>query len=201
MSVRTLVQAFLGAGAAVALIGCLGHASDPGQATPDLGNAVAIDGGVAIISNPDGSLPTPKMVGNMLCEANFTITGTFTPGAARPADVGPGGCWPDGTWTFTLSAPTDNNCADALKTETQYTFKVTRDTDYNDTIVYQNDPTNMYVSAKIGGNEGGALCLAAFMVFSADGKLVTNLRPALQTDNATIAGAADYRVWDTDQRD
>jgi len=59
-------------------------------------------------------------------------------------------------------------------------FKVVEDTDYNDTITYQNDPTNTSLTLKISGGEG-AICTGAFLLFSSDGKTMINLRPALQT--------------------
>jgi len=43
------------------------------------------------------------------------------------------------------------------------------------------------------------VCVGAFLVFSADGKTIWNLRPAMQADN-TINGHGDIKVYDADER-
>ena len=142
-------------------------------------------------------MPAP-VIGNTLCTSQTSFTGTYVQGNAPPADF-EGGCWPDGTWTFTATStrPTARP-AWRRRYESQYVFKVTEDTDYNDTIVYQNDPTNMNFTAKISGGDGG-LCTGNFLMFSNDGKTIWNLKPALHADN-TLNGHGDIQVWDADQR-
>jgi hypothetical protein len=148
------------------------------------------------MATPPGADLTPAPLGTELCEATLSLAGTFVQGDAPPTDF-PGGCWPDGTWTFTATV-TQNGCSSAPQLESQYQFKVVEDADYNDTITYLNDPSNMYVATKISGGEG-AVCTGAFMIYSSDGKTVINLRPAMQADNS-INGQGDYRVYDADQR-
>jgi hypothetical protein len=139
---------------------------------------------------------TPVPLGVELCEASLSLAGTFTQSAAPPTGF-PGGCWPTGSWTFTATV-TMNGCNNAPSLPSQFQFTVVEDTDYNDTITYNTDPNNMYVATKISGGEGG-VCVGAFQIYSADGKTITNLRPAMQADNS-INGAGDYRVYDADQR-
>ena len=131
-----------------------------------------------------------------MCTATISLAGTYTLGNAAPTDF-PGGCWPDGAWSFTATV-TANDCATAPALEAPYNFKVVEDLDYNDTITYMNDPTNIYVSTKISGGEGG-VCVGIFLIYSADGKTVWNLHPAVQADN-TINGQGDVRIYDADQR-
>ena len=152
-------------------------------------------------SNPpqpgaDMAMAPPAPLGMQLCETDLTLTGNYVQGSAPPLDF-PGGCWPDGTWTFSVTVTT-SDCTPTPPMETQYKFSVVEDIDYNDTITYTNDPTNMYVATKISGGEGG-VCVGSFKIYSADGKTIYNLRPAMQAD-LTINGAGDIRVYDTDQR-
>ncbi len=152
-------------------------------------------------SNPpqpgaDMAMGPPAPLGMQLCEATLSLSGSYVQGSAPPTAF-PGGCWPDGMWTFTATI-TNNSCTSAPPLETQYQFKIVEDLDYNDTITYVNDPTNMYVATKISGGEGG-VCVGAFTIYSADGKTVYNLRPAMQADNS-INGAGDIRLYDADQR-
>ncbi len=135
-------------------------------------------------------------LGMQLCDATLAITGSYTQGSAPPSGF-PGGCWPDGTWSFTATV-TQNPCATAPVLAPQYQFKVVEDDDFNDTITYLTDPSNMYVVMRISGGDGG-VCVGGFQVYSADGKTITNLRPALQA-NGTLDGQGDYAVYDTDQR-
>jgi hypothetical protein len=200
---------------ALLLTGCLGSYDGPPPAPPTATDAGMPHNGPADMAHattpkpsdmamkPAPSLPpsTDMAVvygnpGMILCSAQLTLSGTYTQGNPPPTGFA-GGCWPDGTWTFSATV-TSNTCPSAPTLESQYTFKVVEDLDYNDTITYQNDPTNLYVSTKISGGEGG-LCVGAFLIFSPDGKTVWNLRPALQTGNV-LNGAGEYRIYDTDQR-
>lgn len=197
-----------GLGLAILLTGCLGSAPMPGSPMPGPDGGVSgPDGGGRPAqgdmggTNDDGSAPPPAdggAVGTLLCEATLSLSGTYTQGKAPPADHEEGSCWPDGAWTFTATV-VDNNCQSAPKLESQFRFQVVEDDDFNDTITYLNDPGNLYVTTKISGGDG-AICIGAFLIFSADGKTVINLRPALQADNS-LNGQGDYRVYDADQRD
>jgi hypothetical protein len=199
MSMRQMMVGRLVAlGVTFMVSGCLGSypnmsSADGGASAKDGGGGGGGGGGGKDGGGSGDGVPTTA---KELCSADFNITGTWVQGSAPPADF-PGGCWPDGTWTFT-TAVTNNTCPTAPKLEAEYVFKVVEDLDYNDTITYVTDPNNMYVTTKISGGEG-AICTGAFLIFSADGKTVVNLRPALQTGNI-LNGVGDYRVWDQDQR-
>src|SRR4051812_44183271 len=62
-------------------------------------------------SNPpqpgaDMAMGPPLPLGTELCETDLTLAGTYVQGTAPPADF-PGGCWPDGSWTFTATVTTN----------------------------------------------------------------------------------------------
>jgi hypothetical protein len=171
------------------LAGCLGSVSTP--QSPTGGTAVGTDGG-----SLDGGGGGTTSVGTMLCSATLSLVGQWQQGAA-PWSGFPGGCWPDGTWTFTASV-TQNGCASSPSLEAQYRFQVMEDTNYNNTITYLNDPADTSLSLQISGGEGGS-CVGEFLLFSSDGKTVINLRPALQADNS-LNGHGDYQMWTADQR-
>jgi hypothetical protein len=82
----------------------------------------------------------------------------------------------------------------------EYKFQVVEDADYNDTITYLTDPSNIYVPSEISGGEGGGLCAGGFLVFATDGKRTWNFKPVLQNDGVTLQGMGEYRLYDTDQR-
>jgi len=196
MNQRQMMGKWLALGVTFLVSGCLGSVpdmpstADGGTTHKDGGSSSG--GGNGDMSSQSG-IPSTAM---QLCEADFTISGTWVQGSAPPSDFA-GGCWPDGTWTFTTTV-TSNTCPTAPVLEKQYVFKVVEDTDYNDTITYENDPTSTNLTTKISGGEG-AICTGAFLLFSSDGKTMINLRPALQTGNI-LNGVGDYRVWDQDQR-
>src|SRR5579859_1903000 len=126
----------------------------------------------------DLAMAPPAPLGNQLCDVTMTLAGTYTQGNAPPVGF-PGGCWPDGTWTFSATI-TSNTCNPTPSIQAQYKFTVVEDMDFNDTITYNNDPAiNMTAILKLSGGEGG-VCVGGFILFSADGKTVYNLRPAMQ---------------------
>lgn len=169
--------------------GCLN--SQPQSPT---GNSGTTDGGSSGNGSSDGG--AAPFGGTMLCSATLSLVGTWTLGNPQPTDF-PGGCWPDGAWNF-MATMTQNDCTPAPQLAALYRFTVVEDTNYNDTITYLNDPTNMTDSLKISGGEGG-VCVGAFLLFSSDGKTVINLRPAVQADGS-INGHGEYQVWSGDQR-
>lgn len=172
------------------LAGCLN--SQPGSPAPtDGGLATSSDGGSA-----DGGTNGGMSFGTMICSATLSLSGQWVEGNLPPTDF-PGGCWPDGTWSFTATV-TQNGCASQPDLAALYRFQVMEDVDYNVTITFLNDPTNTSASLRISGGEGG-VCGGAFLLFSADGKTMINLRPALQADNS-INGRGEYQVWTADQR-
>jgi len=211
MSLRAIARSFLVLGLSVAVTGCLGSAppggnggsgggGGGGSAGNGGGGGTAGGGGGTGGGGTGGSGGgggSGGVVGNELCTSDLSFTGTYVQGNAPPSDF-EGGCWPDGTWTFTANID-DTTCAAGMAptVQPQYKFTVTEDTDFNDTIVYNTDPSNMNVSLKVSGGDG-AICVGAFLIFSADGKTIWNLRPALETGN-TLDGHGDIQVWDTSQ--
>jgi hypothetical protein len=129
------------------------------------------------------------------CVATLSISGQFTLGLAQPADIF--GCWPVGTWKFAAKVES-SDCQEAPKLESQYSLTVGWDATLEEyTYKYDNDPTYQRVRLKVSSG-GGGLCEGGVTVYSQDGKVVTNLKPALQADN-TINGNGEYEIFTSDQ--
>lgn len=143
---------------------------------------------------PGGSDEDRDEALGIVCKASLAITGTFEEGAPQPPDVF--GCWPVGLWTFTASV-TENQCPDPPQLEAQYQVKVERDAEDNEIYTYMNDPSYERVRLKVTSG-GGGLCEGGFEIYSPDGKILTNLKPALQADK-TLNGFGDYEVYNEDQ--
>lgn len=161
---------------------------------------------------------TPNPLG-IQCTDAFKVSGTFTPGTARPADVG--GCWPAGTWTFSVSLdPSDDAILDitgdkmpdrcgkvagtqAATFKSSYSFVVTRVDDgdgYADSYVMATgqpfqtscaSPGDCVARLKVteGGNRE---CEGGLEIYSADRKQYWNLHPAQDTGVATLDGFGEY---------
>jgi len=193
-------------GLTVASAGCLGSAqsgsgaggggSSAGGGGSAGGSGSAGGGGSAGGSGSAGGGGSVTL-GNQLCESTLAITGTFVQGDPPPADL-EGGCWPDGMWTFTATVTDNGTCPTQPPIPPQFQYKVVQDDDFNDTITYLTDPTNIYTPSSISGGDGG-LCVGEFIIYSSDGKSIFNLRPALQTGNI-LDGQGDWRLYDSDQR-
>lgn len=132
------------------------------------------------------------------CEAAMTLSGTMV-AETQPAEII--GCWPVGTWTFSPTLGT-NGCPTTPPLLSSYSFTGVRDLasaepDYTwiFTVTAPDDPT-AHVSVTSGG---GGVCSAAFMAYSADGKTVTNLHPALD-EAGVLTGQGTYEVHTKDQR-
>lgn len=140
-----------------------------------------------------GSVDDGQTQDELVCSASLTMAGTLAVSAPKPAEID--GCWPIGTWTFTATVG-EHDCSAAPTPLAQYQIKVDRDLasedpDYTWTYEYLTDPS---VTADIGVTSGGGgLCEAIVMLYSADGKTVWNMHPALQADN-TLNGTGDYEV-------
>jgi hypothetical protein len=181
--------------------GCLSATSTPGTGS-DGGGSPGVDGSMGPAPDgggsggQDGSGGTT--IGTLLCESTLSITGTYQQGNAPPSGF-PGGCWPDGIWTFTATVVAGmDGCNGTPDLAQQYQFKVVEDLDYNNTITDLNAAPGAVEGLQISGGDGG-LCIGAFMLYSSDGKTVINLRPALQANNV-LDGHGDYRIYDADQR-
>jgi hypothetical protein len=193
-------------GLAVVAAGCLGSVKSDGGGGGGSGGGSAGSGGGSAGgggsgSGNDGGTSTSDggsiVLGNQLCEATLSIAGTFVQGDPPPSDLG-GGCWPDGLWTFTATMTDNGGCPTLPTIPPQFQYKVVQDDDFNDTITYLTDPTNIFTPSSISGGDG-ALCVGEFIIYSSDGKSIFNLRPALQADNS-LDGQGDWRLYDSDQR-
>ncbi len=135
----------------------------------------------------------------LVCSAALSITGTFAVGTPKP--VGINGCWPIGTWTFRVAVGA-TDCPTAPVPLSEYQIRVDRDVasedpDFAWLYSYLTDPAD--TRAHIGVTSGGGgLCEAEVLVFSADGKTVWNMHPALQADNS-LNGNGDYEIHTANQ--
>ena len=154
------------------------------------------------------------------CTDAFKVTGTFTPGTARPADVA--GCWPAGTWTFSVSLdPSDeaildingdkqpDRCGKVAGTQPAtfkptYSFTVTRVDDgegYADNYMMGQPFTTSCASAgdcvaRLKVTEGGSReCEGGLEIYSADRKQYWNLHPAQDTGVTTLDGFGEFTQY------
>jgi hypothetical protein len=167
------------------------------------------EGGESIDENPLG----------IECTDAFKITGTFTPSTARPVDVA--GCWPAGTWTFSVTLdPTDDNildvtgdmlpdrCGKVAGTQPatfkqSYSFTVTRTDDgdgYVDSYTMSgisNDcaqPGECLARLKV--SEGGGLeCEGGVEIWNADRKQYWNLKPEQATGQSALQGFGEFTQY------
>lgn len=134
----------------------------------------------------------------LLCSTQFTVSGTAVL-ETKPADVS--GCWPVGTWTFTL-AQTANSCNPMPTPLGQYQIRIERDLaaeepDHTFLYHYQTDPADATATVSVSSSAGG-VCEGILLLYSADGKQVWNLHPALHPDS-TIDGLGDFETHSTNQ--
>ena len=136
----------------------------------------------------------------LLCAAPVTITGTFSQEAEQPAEIA--GCWPIGTWSFTVAVG-EGDCGQVPAPLTNYAIRFERDTsadqpDYVWISSYLTDPNDAWVEVSVTSG-GGGLCEADVQIYSADGTALWNLHPALQADD-TLNGQGEYMLYSGDQR-
>jgi hypothetical protein len=131
------------------------------------------------------------------CEAKLSLTGSYQATQAQPGEVH--GCWPVGTWTFTASVE-DNSCEQAPDLLDQYSFSVVAP-DPADVFAYEygfaTQPEWENLSMKVTEGGGTGLCNGQFEVWSADGKSVANLHPALR--DGVITGGGEFVVYNKSQ--
>ncbi len=130
----------------------------------------------------------------IICSGELAITGHFELGAPQPDDVF--GCWPVGTWTFSASM-VNSDCSDTSGLLPEYKIGVARDIDENETYMYLTDPAHEKVRLSVTSG-GSGLCEGNFEVYSNDGKILVNLKPALNADGS-ITGNGEYEVYGSDQ--
>jgi hypothetical protein len=171
--------------------------------------------GVGEDANTEERPPNPL---GIECTDSFLVSGTFTASTARPVDVG--GCWPAGTWTFSVSLdPTDDHILDITGDKlpdrcgkingtspaafkSSYSFTVTR-TDDGDGFVdaYAMNGGGFAADCSQSGDcvarlkvsSGGAReCEAGLEIYSADRKQHWNLKPEQQTGETNLTGLGEY---------
>ncbi len=170
------------------------------------------------VGGDDGVKPTDPNPLEIACTDAFTVTGTFTASTARPADVA--GCWPAGTWTFSLALdPTDDNILDitgdgmpdrcgrvagtaAASFESNYSFTATI-TDDGDGYVTNYAMNGGGFAAdctqtgkciyRLKVTEGGDReCEGGIEIFNADRTESWNLHPTQATGSTTLEGSGDF---------
>jgi hypothetical protein len=136
-----------------------------------------------------------------LCGTTMTSSGSFTPDPTAMPNPNGTGCWPYGTWTFTMTVDM-NDCASPPQLAPQYQMKATQMINNDGDIVpiysYLTDPANPMVIVKVseGGVAGG--CEGELDIYSNAGKDVFVLKPQLNADNS-ITGDGEYTEYGTNQ--
>jgi hypothetical protein len=153
---------------------------------------------------PMGGVDDTNSKLGVTCTADLKAMGTFTAGTpARPNDPDTGnpvdGCWPVGTWTFTVSVAMNNGCAAAPTPLAGYSFKLDRaegsdglgltDTLTNTTTLGTGQVYHLSVSTSAQG------CKAHLEVGSADGKDYWNIEPELLNGVPGLSGTGEYRLY------
>lgn len=139
------------------------------------------------------------------CEAELTLSGTFA-----PKDNGPGGgidpldpdasweCDPVGTWTLNVTVSSQGDCAE-VAVASQYVYNVVADESEGWIAEFPADSTGELSVLKIQ-TEGP--CLGNFEHYSPDGKQLTRLKPAVDTEQTKqFSGSGVYELYNKSQLD
>jgi hypothetical protein len=146
-----------------------------------------------------------------LCHTDLAITGNMVPGAKPPdydPNLGDTNCWPVGVWTFSAAAKAANDDGSAqcgqVSLLPEYKFQVVRDfaNDGAESYAFLTDP-KAKIRIKVSSG-GGGLCEGVIEMYSADGKTLHNLHPALQAPtvvggNQALLGHGEYTQYEVDQ--
>ena len=156
-------------------------------------------------STPDSDDRNEKL--GIVCDATFTLTGTFVAGMpARPAEV-PTGCWPVGEWTFTAKLA-DTTCAAGpdgapaiIAVLPSYRFSVGRIEGADmqgwvDTYTWAGDQAAVRRLKVTEG--GGGDCEGGLELFSADGTQFWNMKPA--QEGGVLSGVGEYSKYTENAR-
>jgi hypothetical protein len=210
MTKKSWAPKLVSLGLSFALVGCLGSAPSGGSGGSGGGGGGGSGGtggsggggtgGTGGSGGGGGGVTPGQPLGNLLCTAKLTVAGTYVQGNPAPSDLG-GGCWPDGTWTFTATITDDGGCSAVAHNPTlpsQYQVTVVQDDNFDDTFTFVTDPTNMYTQFGINSGDGG-ICTGIFEWTSDDGFTNFVMQPSLQADNS-LNGNGNFQVFDADQR-
>jgi hypothetical protein len=130
----------------------------------------------------------------------MSTNGTFVADPTAMPNPNGTGCWPYGTWTYSMALVT-NDCASAPPLAASYKFSVTQminaDMDIVPVYAYLTDPAGMNIVKVSEGGTAGQ-CEGEVDTFSADGKTVYVMKPVLNTDN-TLTGDAEYTIYGSNQ--
>lgn len=151
------------------------------------------------------------------CEESLSIQGSWT--AASPLrDASTAGCWPVGTWTFSVAVDPGGEVLDldgdgapdrcgavagtrAPELAPSYAMRVDRTDNgegWVDMYTYLGDE-EMHEIYRLKVTEiGGGDCEGAIELYNSTGKLYWNLKPVLT--GTTITGSGEYRVYPNDAR-
>lgn len=175
-----------------------------------IASLLALGVGGCGLGSDDG--PDNAALDRQLCHTDVTITGTMIP-TPKPADydpeLGETNCWAAGVWTFTAAPRSGNEdgTAQCVTTSLMSEYKVIVTKDFADegreSYAFATNP-QAPVRLKVSSG-GGGLCEGVFEIFSADGKVIHNLHPALQPAaspgaNHMLTGHGEYQVYEVDQR-
>ena len=149
----------------------------------------------------------------ILCSTFFASSGTFAPDTANPPPTGFTGCWPVGSWQFSLTVSTDttsgggpDTCAKTGHAQTplamyQFTGTTTlnQDGDPVQQFSYTRQPGDPNVNTTIKVTEDGSgVCQGNLSLYDTTGTKVWILQPELNADNS-ITGNAEFDLYGTDQ--
>jgi hypothetical protein len=135
-----------------------------------------------------------------VCGAVLSTMGTFAPDTAHPQPAESEGCWPYGTWTFTVKVE-NNECMQQPpmplpEYQIRVDYSTNADGDPVQSYTYTTEPNARHV---VKVSQGGAgLCEGELQIFSADGKVVYLLKPELYADGSLL-GDGEYGVFNDDQ--
>ena len=169
---------------------------------PPFATSLFAFGVVAVVAGAGCGVGGVEGEGNveLVCAAPVSIVGTFAEETAQPVEIS--GCWPIGTWSFAVTVG-EHDCGDVPAPLANYQIRFERDLeadqpDYTWISSYLTDPTDETVEISVTSG-GGGLCEADLQIFSADGRNVWNLHPALQAD-ATLNGQGEFMIYSGDAR-
>lgn len=161
----------------------------------------------------------PIQPGNMtaaerLCTDTYDLSGTFTLGQASPDNVNNDtgeappdgmpdiqGCWPTGTWSFTLTrSGGDCSPAPTLPGSVQFHVDFLADPIEPSYAEVLDAPAVAHHRVHVSQG-GGGLCEGGIELYSDDGKEVYNLHPTLNVfnQNGPLGGSGEFSRFSKNQ--
>lgn len=184
--------------------------------------AIAILGAACGVGDEEDLVPVDPNPAKMVCTDSFKITGTFTAGTPMRDADSPTGCWPVGTWTFTVALdPTDDNVLDITGDQkpdrcgaVSGTRAATFDASYNLVVTRVDDGDGWVDTLAINGaaggrwngktvyrlkvtEGGGGECEGGIELYSPDSLEYWNMKPSLA--GTVLSGFGDYALYEEPQ--